>query len=532
MRAFASTLERLAPAALAKRAILVPVAVYLFALSGFLGDSYSRFDFPLDDAWIHRVYSRSIAFGHGFAYNEGEQEAGSTSPLWAVVTAPAHWLEGAGEETVAAAVKLIGVLLGLATLAAVVRIGTRVGGSTLAGLIGATLFALEPRFLFSSLAGMENILLIALWAWACDALLGGRFLLSVILLSLAPVTRPEAVVLLPLCLPALVQLSRRRGWSLATFAAWIIPVVPFLLWMAFCKTTTGHFLPNTYYLKTRPFEFGSAEVAIAWRAIFSSGLTSWWAFVAGLAACVSACLTVGRSRGALRVLLLTAPPVAYLVAVTGSRTIVFDGYYWTRWLDPACIMMIIPFCVGFGVLIARLVRRRDAVHQGELAARENRRLEVLVGVAAIVVLATSFPSYQHSYIDRRDHLSTDSRAIHILNVQTGKWIAEHTPETSVVAVNDAGAIRYFGKRRTIDLMGLNARRIAFGEIERQQAIMDADWLAVFPGWFHGTPEMTAIAAGFEPRKEIRIPFEEYTICKDPSQTVIVVFERRRPGRAP
>jgi hypothetical protein len=245
MRALASTLEILVPAAVAKRAILVPVAVYLLALGGFLGDSYSRFDFPLDDAWIHRVYSRSVAFGHGFAYNEGEQEAGSTSPLWAVVAAPAHWLEGAGENTVAAAVKLIGVLLGLASLAAVVRIGARVGGSALAGFLAAAIFALEPRFLFSSLAGMENILLVALWAWGCEALLGGRFLLSVILLSLTPVTRPEAVVLLPLCLPALVQLSRRRRWSLTTAAVWIVPVVPFLLWMVFCKTTTGHFLPNT-----------------------------------------------------------------------------------------------------------------------------------------------------------------------------------------------------------------------------------------------------------------------------------------------
>jgi len=195
-------------------------------------------------------------------------------------------------------------------------------------------------------------------------------------------------------------------------------------------------------------------------------------------------------------------------------------------------MMMIPFCVGFGALVARLVPRRDALHQGDLATRESRRLEVLAGVAAIAVLVTSFPSYRHSYIDRRDHLSSDARAIHILNVQTGKWIAEHTPETSVVAVNDAGAIRYFGKRRTIDLMGLNNVRIAFREITREQTIVDADWLAVFPGWFQGTPAITAIAAGFEPRKEFRIPFEEYTICKDSSQTVIVVFERRRPGRVP
>jgi hypothetical protein len=159
----------------------------------------------------------------------------------------------------------------------------------------------------------------------------------------------------------------------------------------------------------------------------------------------------------------------------------------------------------------------------------TRRFDAIAGVAAVAVLATSIPSFRQSYLDRRDHLSSDSRAIEVLNVQAGKWIAENTPESSVVAANDAGAIRYFGKRKTIDLEGLNNARIAFGEMSRQQEIAGADWLAIFPGWFQGTPAMTAIAAAFEPRTDFRIAFEEYTICKDPSQTVIVVFERKHPG---
>ena len=160
-----SAFRKFAGIAGAKPLVAFPVVVYLIALSGFLGDSYSRFDFPLDDAWIHRVYSRSIALGRGFEYNEGRQEAGSTSPLWAIVTAPAHWLETAGVETVAGAVKLIGVLLGLGVVLATNRLARRVSGSRLVGCVCASLFALEPRFLFSCLSGMENVLLLALWAW-------------------------------------------------------------------------------------------------------------------------------------------------------------------------------------------------------------------------------------------------------------------------------------------------------------------------------------------------------------------------------
>lgn len=517
---------------LAKRGVLLPAAVYLLALWGFLGSSYARFGFPLDDAWIHRVYSRSVAFGQGFAYNDGQQESGSTSPLWAFVTAPAQWLEGAGERTVPAAVKLIGVLLGLGTIAAVIRIGARLGGSAPAGFFAAAIFALEPRFLFSSLAGMENILLVAVWVWGCDALLGRRYLAALVWFGLAPVTRPEAIVLLPLCIPALIELTRQRVWGRATIASWVIPVAPVVLWFLFCKTTTGHFLPNTFYVKAQPFALGFDGIAIAWRSVFLNGLVPWTAWIAGLVAFLAVCLAVGRSRGVRRFLLLTIPPAAYLIAVVGSRTIVFDGYYWTRWLDPACIVLMVPFSAGIGAFAARLFARHDAAAAEGAALGRSRRVDVIAGLAAIAVLVTSIPSYRQAYIDRRDHLSSDSRAIEVLNVQAGKWIAEHTPASSVVAVNDAGAIRYFGKRKTIDLEGLNTARIAFGEMSRQQGIAGADWLAIFPGWFQGTPAMTAIAAAFEPRTDFRIPFEEYTICKDPSQTVIVVFERRRPSRAP
>lgn len=74
---------------------LIPCAVFLILIFHFTAFSpYGWTDFPLDDAWIHQVYSRSIAHGDGFQYNDGEQEAGSSSPLWSILTAPAHWLGG------------------------------------------------------------------------------------------------------------------------------------------------------------------------------------------------------------------------------------------------------------------------------------------------------------------------------------------------------------------------------------------------------------------------------------------------------
>jgi hypothetical protein len=500
-------------------AVVVPALVYLFALAGFLGDSYARSDFPLDDAWIHRVYSRSFAHGHGFEYNDGKQEAGSTSPLWAVVSSPAHWFEGAGAKTVVVVVKVIGALLGLAAVIAVGRIGTRLGGTALAGGLGAALFALEPRLLFSSLSGMENVLLVALWTSALAAILDGRNLLSVILLSLAPVTRPEAIVLLPLALPALVEISRRRGLgSVAKFGAWAIPVVPILAWMLFCKATTGHLLPNTYYLKSHPFHLGGHELSVAWQSIFWNGLTTPWAYAAGIASFAVICYNAKNGRRVLRLASLVALPFVYQLAVAGSRSVVFEGYYWTRWLDPAAILLMVPFCVGFGVLLAALVHRPK---------KRAKRLGLAAGVLGAICLVSSVPSYVKSYGNRRHHLSSDSRAIRVLNVQTGEWIRDHTPPGVTVAVNDAGAIRYFGGRHTIDIMGLNNSDLAFGKVDGPGMMAGVQWFAIFPGWFQGTPLEPEIRGNFEPRKEFSIPFEEYTVCRNRSQTVVVIFERTR-----
>ena len=44
--------------------------------------------FPLDDAWIHQTYARSLASGQGWVYAGGPPSAGSTSPLWTMISNP------------------------------------------------------------------------------------------------------------------------------------------------------------------------------------------------------------------------------------------------------------------------------------------------------------------------------------------------------------------------------------------------------------------------------------------------------------
>ena len=64
--------------------------VCLFSFGLFLAVSYvvgGKFGFPLDDAWIHQTYARSLARNGRFEYIPGVTSAGSTAPLWTILLA-------------------------------------------------------------------------------------------------------------------------------------------------------------------------------------------------------------------------------------------------------------------------------------------------------------------------------------------------------------------------------------------------------------------------------------------------------------
>ncbi|RMF92944.1 MAG: hypothetical protein D6736_02605 [Nitrospinota bacterium] len=503
---------------------LLPYLLYLIAVVYFLSFSpYSLYDFPLDDAWIHRVYSRSFALGQGFAYNPGQQEAGSTSPLWAIVTAPAHWLEPFGTRSVVVAVKEIGILLGILLIRELVLLTCMLTRSWKSALVAGSLFALEPRFLFSTLSGMETILLLVLWLSATRAYVQRRWVLSALLMSLMPVTRPEALLLLPLWWGGMLLLPSSERPQLKALLSGVILALPMGLWSLFCRLTNGHWLPNTFYLKARGFQIGPDDLRIAWEVLSQHGYAILPLFWVGLIVYILWTFQHRRFSVQVGFLYLLFAPVLYGIGVLGSRTMTTYGYYWTRWFDPVSLLLTVAFSIGYGLF----VHWGMALVKAYRCKRQRKRSTVLLGGlgwVALLALLAGAPIFVHSFSERRLHFATDARAIHLINVRTGQWINQHTPETARVGVNDAGAIRYFGRRWTLDLIGLNNADIAFGRKTARQLIEEdsIDWLAIFPSWFQGS----SIWQGFVPRQVFQIPLAEYTICPCPGQTRMVIFERR------
>lgn len=471
-----------------------------------------RVHFPLDDAWIHQVYARSFSSGDWFAFNPGQQETGATSPLWAIVTAPTHWFEGAGIDVVVVAIKL----LGLAFVAiALVQLQRALSTITTAGVAGAAvaLIALEPRMMFSALSGMETTLLLALVAGSLAAYLHGRLKLSGFLIALAPTCRPEAALLLlawGIGVLVLPKEQRLRGRQLL----WLpLTGVPLFAWGLYCQAVTGHWLPNTFYAKAKSPPLGEALGHLV-EILVQRGIAATIAFWVGLVAFIAVCILKRSRAHVVLVLALVGLPALYGLGVVLSRPVDPTGYYWTRWLDPAVLLLTCASCAGLAIALAEAIQR----------VREKRWTErgwLAAGGAAALGCALGLPVLARDTIDLRLKLATDAYVIETNNESVGRWIADNTPPNAVIGLQDAGAIHYFGNRVSIDILGLNSHAMLFRQIKLADFTRQIDW-------FVGYPDLVRKAKlPLEPVVSFSVPYELYTICPCPTQVEMVIYEKTR-----
>ncbi|RMH41482.1 MAG: hypothetical protein D6689_11090 [Deltaproteobacteria bacterium] len=129
--------------------------------------------------------------------------------------------------------------------------------------------------------------------------------------------------------------------------------------------------------------------------------------------------------------------IAYAVANLLIVSPVDPGaFYHVRYLLPSVPLLVVACVVGIVLLAASRPR---------WLARTLAGTFVAVGLAGAVIL------YPHE--SRRLH--NDTRNINELQRTIGLWMAAHIPEDAWIATYDAGAVRYFSDRRTLDLVGLN-----------------------------------------------------------------------------
>ena len=451
-------------------------AAVLVTLAGFAGvaaacvlapEYLSSRGFPLDDAWIHSVYGRSLARGGMLAYNPGIPATGATSPLWAVVMAVPHLLTSR-PAAMLLGVKLIGLALHFLTAFLLLWAFAWRGRVEVAAVVGCMLVAFHSDLVSASMSGMEVALATAV---AAGLLLAARraAVAAYGLLSLvAPLARPE-LTLLCFAIPVLLLVRRDHRRLVALIGATAVGNA--LAYGAIGVrnlAVSGLPLPATFYAKA-----GVPQLQLVGAQIrgFSELLGRLPVVDSSILLLITALIAVGVVGGRR---VLSAPVedaaaalLAGLLFCVASFALVAPvdprAFYHQRYVLPALPLMV----VAIPVLVSTALTRRLAPVTSRL---------VQFGLLAVLVLSVLVAA-----LSRYPALSNDALNIDDVQVRLGQSLAM-TGADQVVWAIDAGAVRYFGNAFVVDLIGLNNAEILGPHAQRFLDDHPPRYIEIMPLW--------------------------------------------------
>src|SRR5262245_60230048 len=428
-------------------------------------------------------FARNLAEGHGFSYNPGVPIAGSTAPLWTLLLGGAFALGGAS----VALVKVIGVVLTVIAALATASAARAWGAAGVLAVGAAVALLWAGPMVWGALSGMEVSLAALLVALALWIHARGPSWLVALVVSLAGLARPEALVLVPLFALARPPRVRRLVLFAAIAAVVLAPAV------AFSLATVGAPVPATAAAKVE------------------GGLLGW---LAGVREPVGR-LLLERPQQFLGEWVTWLTSTHPLLVVLGAPAL---GAVWVRHGPalgvPALALVLHPFAMA---LLAPY--RGPGFQEGRYSMHLLPLALVVVAAAAPVpwrwaraalvalwlcVALVTLPAAAGRY-------ARGVQNINAMQVHLGHWVNEHLPKSARLALNDIGAIAYVSRREVIDLMGLVTPQIIRYRREGEAGVMRyiaetcPDYLIVFPAWF---PELTARRSLVEPIYRVRLERNE------------------------
>jgi len=468
-------------------------------------------DFCLDDAWIHLAYAKSLRLGDGLSYNPGDWQTGFSSPAWALLLAA--WPT---EPEPVVAVKLLGALLhagtaGLASAIALDLVRARASverplPAMSVALLAGVLCATSPALLQGASSGMEVPLTTCLLLACIHASLREQWLLAGVLGFAVELARPEALAAL-LGFAVVLALSRRK---LAALASVLGAGLGLASWVLYCLAVSGWPWPNTAYVKAGPSELGTGLDYLV------SQVLVWEPWVAGFGGVVliaAALWTDLRDRGVLEraPAKLEAPPVRRyeLAALVVAYVAGVVGVALSRPLEPGILFYQARYFAIFAGLPPIVIALG--------IARTHRVLSLVLVLPVALLLGLAIPTT--AKIQR-----AQERGVALLHAAPARFAGRELPEQAVIAVEGAGAMRYWTPRSMtmIDVIGLNDAAIAHAPDDAGKACVLVERA---PGYFV-LPEHIAGALGsvFEMRVIEEFVDPAWAQIEEPREVRVLLLE--------
>ena len=454
-----------------------------------------RLALPLDDSFIYFQYARQAADGQFLQYNTGvEATAGATSILYMLLLVPGFWLGISGIGMVCYALLLGYIFLGLSAIQ-LFKIGLQLNGRFSAWIYSLLFLSCGP-VLWGYYSGME----IGLFSFAIlltlNLFLAGdrRCPYAATLMILA---RPEGFVLVlwGLLLAVWQKYQNKDRWD----SRWYLPFAAYGLQALLIEIYTGS--PGASGLNAK-WLFAAPHVSLP--TVVRGILFDFAEFVKGLLAGslgeqTSANLYAydGNYRR-----MVFAPFAAFVfIAELSFRTwdewqarrpgaaaigggwfiggilvtctlVEFDAHF-NRYQQPFLPLFILFVGLGLGRLVAE---------GGEWGRKLGWGGTCIFGLWGMMSATYFAVAYGENCSDIRNQ-----------QIEMAHLIDGSLPPDARIAINDAGAIRYFGHRETIDLVGLttagnsgpwrHGSGSVFERLESMPVTRRPQYFAIFPNWF-------------------------------------------------
>ena len=425
---------------------------YPFVLAAAVLVPHARlFDFVADDAYISFRYARNLALSGQLVFNLGERVEGYTNFLWTVILAVGIKL-GLGPVMLS---RFLGVALGIATLAVVVRMSLRLAGEHRSRwhLVAPLTLACMGAFACWCTGGLETQLFTFLVTLGFDLVLGevtlGKGWSSAVAFAFAAMTRPEGVLLFGLV--ALFRLltnfgrGRRllpRRHEVVWAAAFVVLFGPYFLWRWHYY---GWLFPNTFYVKSSGTA-GTWKLGGYYLRRFSEDYGVHFLVVLAL---LGRAAKVDERRRDLRRLaaLVWIAYAAYVVKVGGD----FMGLY--RFVLPV---------VPLGVVALSESIRRIAAHLRPALGSWVPALGFSMVAAGFLIGSAHTTQEARSYVGADNGIDTPAflKKYAEERIPVGQWLGRYRQPDDLMTVGGAGVIPYYSEIPAYDVFGLVDAHIA------------------------------------------------------------------------
>jgi len=447
--------------------ILTAVTFLSIGLYLLASNEYYRIGFPLDDAWIHQTYARSLSQTGKWEFFPGQSSAGgSTSPLWSMLLAIGHFFK----------INyffwsfLLGGFFLLGTAYLVEDTVRRVSPQYHPEIpwIGI-LFTLEWHFVWAALSGMETILQIFLTTLFFSILISQpeKYTLLGIIIGLSTWVRPDGLtLLLPLFLKITLTSStlknRLRNFLLSGLGFTLF-AVPYL---CFNLIVSGTSLPNTFYAKQA--EYAALQSIPFIRRFFEQFLQP----LTGIG------------------LLLLPASIFYLYDTLQKKYWALASYY----LWPVAYMAIYALRLPvnyqhgrYGMPVMPYLFLMGSIAGIEWMSNQKKRKKINFVLQqawsfSIAIICLGF-FFLGAWTYAKDVAFIESEM-----VETSRWIATNIPASKLIAAHDIGALGFFGSHQIIDLAGLISPEVIpiIRDEEKLAQFLDTNnvnFLVAFPNWY-------------------------------------------------